>query len=565
MTDPTMLPGRTKALTLVGAMLGMLLAALDQTIVATAGPTIQKSLAIAPSLYTWITTSYLVASTVLVPIWGKLSDMYGRRRMLLAGIAVFLTGSVLCGVSQTATQLILFRALQGMGSASLFTSAIAVIADLFAPAERGKYQGIFGAVFGLSSVVGPLVGGFITDNIGWHWCFFINLPVGAVAVAFIVLRMPALRPRVERAVTLDLLGVVTLAVAVVPLLLALSLGRATLQPGETGYLWTSWQTGALFGTSLVGLVLFLMAEGRARDAIIDLKLFSNRAFAIGNAASFIAGMPFLGAIVFLPLFMVNVVGASATSSGLTTVPLTFGIVAGNIVSGQLVSRTGRYKPFILAAMAILTVAFALMAFTLSPSTTRFEAGWKMFIVGVGLGPGIPLYTLVVQNAVPPQVIGAATSVATFFRQMGATVGLAILGSVFATTLSSAIETRMAEATKGLPPALVEQLKQRGAGPNDEGDGASRAAVAFDKEQVKARMHAAFAARPQTPEAARTEQMAFATVDRVDAALKEAFAEAIARVYLVGIFIALLGLLASTTLPVLPLRGRAQHGPPPAME
>lgn len=563
--DPTLLPHRTKVLALAGAMLGMLLAALDQTIVATAGPSIQKDLGIEPSLYTWITTSYLVASTVLVPVWGKLSDLLGRRRILLVGIAIFLIGSLLCGVSQNATQLILFRAVQGVGSASLFTSALALIADMFAPAERGKYQGMFGAVFGLSSVAGPLLGGFITDTLGWHWCFFINMPVGAVAVLFIVLRMPPLRPRVPRRFLIDFFGLVTLALGVVPLLLALSLGRATLVPGETGYLWGSWQIGSLLGTALIGLFLFVLAERSANDPLMDLKLFRIPAFAMGNLASFIAGMPFLGAIVFLPLFMVNVVGASSTSSGLTTVPLTLGIVVGTILSGQLVSRTGRYKPFILGAQVILVGAFALMAFSLSPETTRLDASWRMFLVGLGLGPGIPLYTLVIQTAVSPSVIGAATSAATFFRQMGSTVGLAIFGTVFATTLASSIETRLADATRGLPPALVAQL--RAPAPTSE-EGAS-AGAGFDTDRAKDAVRARFAAeRAQAgdvPALRDAEATALGAVDTVDRALKEAFSEAIARIYLVGIFIAILGLLASSVLPVLPLRPRGPDSPPPALE
>lgn len=569
-SDATRLPGRQKAFTLVGVMLGMLLAALDQTIVATAGPTIQKELAIEPSLYTWITTSYLVASTVLVPIWGKLSDMLGRRRVLLAGIAVFLGGSVLCGVSQSAAQLIVFRAVQGIGSASLFTSALAVIADLFVPAERGKFQGLFGAVFGLSSVVGPLVGGFITDALGWHWCFFINLPVGAVAVSFILTRMPRLRRATvegERP-TVDVLGALALGLAVVPLLLALSLGRAELRAEETGWLWASWQILSLLALALLGFVAFVLVEGRARDPIVDLKLFTNRTFALGNLATFIAGMPFLGAIVFLPLFMVNVVGASATSSGLTTVPLTFGIIAGNIASGQLVSRTGKVKPFLTGAAAILALAFAVLAFTLTPETTKLSASLKMFFVGLGLGPGIPLYTLVIQNAVPPQVIGTATSVATFSRQMGSTVGLAVLGTVFATTLSSSMAVSLKEATAGLPPPLVAQLEAARGGDASAGEGGS-VDSAFDRASVEKRVREVFDARRRatgpSEEMDAAERAALEAVGKVERAIKESFTAAIARIYVVALFMAVLGFFASLVIPVEPLRGRPARSPPTAVE
>lgn len=570
MTDATQLPGRQKALTLVGVMLGMLLAALDQTIVATAGPTIQRDLAIEPSLYTWITTSYLVASTVLVPIWGKLSDMLGRRRVLLVGIAVFLGGSVLCGLSQSAAQLIVFRAVQGIGSASLFTSALAVIADLFVPAERGKFQGIFGAVFGLASVAGPLVGGFITDTLGWHWCFFINLPVGVVAVTFIVAKMPPLRRAgsADRRVDIDVTGAVVLGVAVVPLLLALSLGRAAVRPGETGWLWGSWQILGMLAVSLAGFALFAVVEGRARDPIVDLKLFTERTFAIGNLAAFLSGTPFLGAIVFLPLFMVNVAGASATSSGLTTVPLTFGIIAGNIVSGQLVSRTGQVKPFILGAGVVLGLAFALLAFTLTPDTTRLDASLKMFFVGLGLGPGIPLYTLVIQNAVSPQVIGTATSVATFSRQMGSTVGLAVLGTVFATTLSSEMTDKLSAATAGMPPELAAKMQtELAAGPTareneDTAADSGPAAAAFDRQVVEARVRASFAARRlaqgPSPGLDAAEAAALESVGKIERAIKESFTLAIAQIYVVALVMALLSLLASLWMPVQPLRGR---GPP----
>lgn len=467
-------------------MLGLLLAALDQTIVATAGPDIQRDLHIEPGLYTWITTSYLVASTVLVPIWGKLSDSFGRRRVVLAGISVFLLGSVLSGVAQSAGQLILFRAVQGLGSASLFTSAFAVIADLYPPQERGKVQGAFGAVFGLSSVVGPLVGGFITDHFGWHWCFFVNIPLGGIAIAVILAKMPPLARQLDVKPRIDVVGAFLLAVGVVPLLLALSLGKVEVRAGETGWVWGSWQILTMFALAVVGIIAFLVVESRVRDPIVDLKLFRTRAFALGNFATFAAGMTFLGAIVFLPLFMVNVVGATATYAGLTTVPLTFGIIAGNIFAGNMVSKTGKAKPFLVGSIFIAGVMFAVLAFTLGPDTTKLEASWKMFFVGVGLGPSIPLYNLVIQSAVPPQAIGSATSVATFSRQIGATMGLALLGTVFATTLSSQMAIEMAKATEGVPP---EMLAAPAPAEGADSEGARRAA--FDKVAVEARIHDAF--------------------------------------------------------------------------
>lgn len=674
MTDYTQLPRNQKVLTLVGTLLGMLLAALDQTIVATAGPAIQKDLHIDPSLYVWLTTSYLVASTVMTPVWGKLSDIYGRRRVLVIGISIFLLGSLACGVSQGTTQLIAARIVQGIGAASLFTTAFAVVADLFTPRERGKYAGIFGAVFGLSSVVGPLLGGFITDNFGWHWCFFINLPIGAVALAVIITRMPALLQDHDHKPTIDFGGAALFAVAIIPLLLALSLGKTEVAPGQTALLWTSPAMVGMLAAFVIGSVAFIAWEKRARDPMIDLSLFSNRAFAIGNVASFTVGMAFLGAIVFLPLFMVNVVGLSATQSGLTTTPLTFGLVFGNIFSGQVSSRTGKYKFLILGSLVILTTGFAIMAFTVHSDATQAGMTLRMILIGLGLGPSIPLFNLHIANSVEPHQIGAATSTATLSRSLGSTMGLAIFGTVFGTTLSHAMTDRMAEATKGLPPQLAAQFQPQTSTSTSTEEGAP-APTGFDAAAIEQKIHdsfnaqraaievafskdgfgldlgrdeaftslaaaltaiteqherkrrsayaaldagpealAALAADPSTPpmlanallhgsggvstcgsplackgpaidlalaagraeaiSAVRAKAIAQAkagldaaevtavdTVHKIAQSVKESFTDAITRVYGVGIFFALLGLLVSLTIPELPLRGGSRPQTP----
>ncbi len=523
--DAISLPPAQKRLALVGVLLGMLLAALDNTIVSTAGPSIQRDLGIEPGLYVWITTSYLVASTVLVPIWGKLSDSIGRRKVLLAGIAVFLLGSVLCAVSQNAIQLILFRAVQGMGSASLFTSAFAILGDMYEARERGKLNGFFGAVFGLSSVVGPLVGGFLTDNFGWHWCFLVNVPVGIIAIAFILARMPPLLPRGVKDTSIDIAGAVFLALAVVPLLIALSFGKAVLRAGETGYLWTSWQELALFGASLVGFVAFLLVERAAKSPIVDLKLFSNRAFAMGSLAAFAAGLTFLGAIVFLPLFMQNVVGERATGAGLTTLPLTFGIVFGNIGAGQATARTGKYKPFIVGAIALSCIAFGILAFTLDIHATKLSVSWKMFLIGLGVGPAIPLFALAIQNAVAPQFIGVASSMATFSRQMGATIGIAILGTVFSTTLSDGLAAKMKVATEGVPEGMLQQFQHNQSEASAEGESPKGA---FDRAAIEQNVHRAFGAQRALVVAALKDNDAAAVAAlkadaRVDARLRTVLA------------------------------------------
>ncbi|MEN9798735.1 MAG: hypothetical protein RL653_2431 [Pseudomonadota bacterium] len=563
-----------KIFTLVGTLLGLFLAALDQTIVSTAGPAMQRDLQIEPSLYAWITTSYLVSSTVMLPIYGKLSDALGRKRVLVAGIVIFLLGSLLCGVSQSTVQLILFRAVQGLGSASLFTSAFAVVADLFPPSERGKYQGIFGAAFGLSSVVGPLAGGFITDHFGWHWVFFVNLPIGALALFFITTRMPPLqRPGVK--LSLDVAGVLALALFTVPLLLALSLGRTEVRPGETGFPWGSPQVVGMFVASAVGLLAFIAAEKRAKDPILDLGLFENRVFTTGNVASFFGGAAFLSAIVFLPLFMVNVVGLNAASSGLTLTPLTVGVIAGNVGAGQLVSRMGRYKPMMVGALLVLCGAFALMGFTLGPDSTQGEVGWKMVLVGLGLGPTIPLYTLAIQNAVPLERVGVATSAASFFRQMGSTMGVAVLGTVFGAALGAGMQVQLREATEGMDPALRAQFAERmddsrTQAPAGEGaPGASAPSLDAAREKIRRAFDARRSAVQGQVQAlaglAQAEQAALSAVDRVDRARKQAFAEAVAQIYRYALGLAVLALLATLAIPALPLRRTQAPAAAPPME
>ncbi|MDP3235905.1 MAG: MDR family MFS transporter [Myxococcales bacterium] len=479
-SEPPALTRQQKVLTLAGTLLAMFLAALDQTVVATAGPDMQRSLHLPPGLYTWITTAYLVTSTVLVPVYGRLSDLFGRKVILLVGVVIFLAASALCGISQNATQLIAFRALQGVGSASLFISAFAVVADLFTPAERGRYTGLFGAVFGVSSLVGPLLGGFITDHFGWHWVFFINLPIGAVALAFIVLRMPALKPQLAERPTVDVMGAVLLAVGAVPLLIGASLGRTVLREGDVGFLWTSPPMLAMGLLVVLGLVGFVAWELRVKDPLVDLSLFKTPAVKWGVLAMFVLGAAFLTPMVFLPLFMVNVVGVTATASGLTISPLVMGIVAGNVVSGQLASRFGTYKPFMLVALVVMTFGFLVMGFTLTASSTQSEVTLKMVLLGLGLGPSIPLYTLAIQNAVDPRQMGVATSMTTFFRSMGSTVGVAVVGSLFATTLAESVSTRMVKATEGLSPQVVERFSKQQPGAEADESGA----LHFDAEAQK---------------------------------------------------------------------------------
>jgi len=516
---------REKVFTIVGTLLAMFLAALDQTIVGTAGPAMQRDLHIAPSLYPWITTAYLVASTVMVPIYGKLSDLYGRKPILLVGVAIFLVGSLACGFSNTTWTLIASRALQGVGSAALFTSAFAVVADIFAPAERGKYQGIFGGAFALSSVIGPFLGGFLTDSLSWHWVFFVNLPLGAIAIAFIVAKMPMLKRPRESKPRIDWAGAFGLLVAVVPFLIALSLGR------DAGV--TRW---VLIGISLLGVIAFILIERRAAEPLLDLRLFENKIFAVGNLATFILGAGFLGAIVFLPLFMVNVVGLSATAAGLTLTPLTFGIVAGNIGAGQIVARLGKYRPLMIIGNVILLIGFALLAFTLRPDSTMAEVTVKMVVLGLGMGPSIPLYTLAIQNAVPARDLGVATASVTFFRQIGSTLGVTVLGAAFALTLVAgltAIHPAGALATVDAPA-------------NKAGEGA-----------IPVQLHVDVPAWKQSVEKQYSDPAhraaALEAVDELDRKTKIAVTDATRAIYRWGLLLALGGLICSLWIPQIPLR------------
>lgn len=548
-----------KAFTLLGAMLGLLLAALDQTIVSTAGPAIQADLRIPASLYPWLTTAYLVTSTMMIPISGKLSDLFGRRPVLVAAILTFLLGSLLCGVSRTTLQLILSRAVQGLGSAGLFTTAFAVVADLFPPAERGKYQGLFGALFGLCSVVGPLAGGFLTDTLGWHWVFFINLPLGVVALIFIFLRMPPLRPESLTRPRLDTAGALALVVAVMPLLLALSLGRGEAAHGGGGFSWTSSPILGLFALSAVGLAVFLLVERRAPEPIVDPRLFRGRTFALINATVFVIHASFLSAVVFLPLFMVNVVGLSATSAGLTLTPLTLGVTTGNVLSGQLVAKVGRYKGLMLGSLVVLAASFSLVAFTLSPESSPAEVRVMMVLVGLGLGPTFPLYTVAIQNAVPRQQLGVTTAAVTFFRQLGATVGVTILGAVFAASLAGQFRARLPEASAALPPELRASIL-----PTAQGG----VGVAFHPHEARERIRAAYAARRNTPaaEVARLdaeEQRALAAVERVDAAVKDSFTRAISWLFRLSVLLTVVALLLTVFLPEVPLRRTHTSSPLPA--
>ena len=420
--DPALgLSHRAKMEILFAVMLGLFLGALDQTIVGPALPTIVTQLS-GNDYYVWAITIYLLTSTISVPFWGKLSDLYGRKPIFMIGITIFLIGSALSGLSQNMGMLILFRGIQGVGAGALFPVALAIIGDLFTPKERGKYQGLFGAVFGIAFVVGPIIGGFLTENFGWHWIFYVNIPIGIVALIVISRLLPTVK-RSDATKNFDLIGGAIFTVAISFLLV----GLTNKQFGD----WTDPTVGGFILIGLVGTILFLIAEARAKEPIVPLDLWRNRTYSASMVSTFFAAFAFFGAIVFLPRWFQVVEGFSPTNSGLAALPLMVGLIISSVVSGYLVSRTGRYKWLLVGS--IIVMGFGTLLMTQLATDTPVPVVWLwMLIVGLGVGPTFSVFTIVIQNAVPFRQLGVATSNLTFFRQIGGTIALAFVGTIFGT-------------------------------------------------------------------------------------------------------------------------------------
>lgn len=528
-SEPQTFTPLEKRVTLLALMIVFLLSALDQTIVSTAMPRIVAQLS-GLDLYPWVTTAYLLASTVMVPIYGKLSDIYGRKPILVVGIAIFILGSGLCGLSGEfgdlpllgggMVQLIVFRAIQGLGGAALITSAFAVIADLYPPRERAKLGGLFGSTFGLASVIGPLIGGFFTDLptahlfgydiAGWRWVFYINLPLAGLALFLILVEMPRLTHRTGGRI--DFAGAALLLTTFVPLLLALSWG------GMAG--WGSPRILGLFALSAASLAAFLFVEGRVDNPIISLSLFRNRTFAAANLSAFLMFMAFMGMVSFLPLYMQMGLGLPATTSGLAMTPLTIGLIAAATASGFLVNRIGRYKAVMVGGAAVTALAAFLLSRTPSDAGL-FDLMWRVTLLGLGLGPAQSVFNLASQNAVPRHQLGVATSAGQFFRQVGSTVGVAVFGAV--------LTHNLATPTRSAP-------------------------------------HAEPAAQVQTLSLADLERMALApatpggSTSAVDPAVRHTVAEAILGVIFAGFVVCLLGLMSTLLVPDLPLQPSRKPDP-----
>jgi EmrB/QacA subfamily drug resistance transporter len=434
---PATLPRREVTIVFAALMLAVLLAALDATIVATALPTITAELGGLNQL-SWVVTGYLLASTISTPLYGKLGDLYGRKRVFQAAIVVFLVGSALCGQAQGMGELIAFRTLQGLGGGGLIVLAQAIIGDIVAPRDRGRYQGVIGAVFGVSSVAGPLLGGFLVDNASWRWIFYVNIPVGIVALAVIAvaLRMPEQR----RHARIDVLGTILLSLAAGCFVLATSLGGAT-------YGWGSWQIIGLGVVTVLSTAVLIPVENRAAEPVLPMSLFSSRVFTVAGAIGFVVGFGLFGATTYLPLFLQIVTGASPTGSGLELLPLILGLLVTSIGSGQIIARWGHYRPFPIAGTAIMVVGFWRLS-TMGPSTSGLERSLDMVILGLGIGLVMQVLVLAVQNDVDYRNLGVATSGATFFRSIGGCFGVAICGAIFSNRLTDELSK-----LSGLPPSV----------------------------------------------------------------------------------------------------------------
>jgi EmrB/QacA subfamily drug resistance transporter len=515
---------QTRTRIFIAVMLGLFLAALDQTIVGTALPRIVTDLH-GNEIYTWAFTAYLITATVSGPIYGKLSDLFGRRPVLLFAVAVFLLGSLLAGVSQEMWQFVLFRGIQGLGAGALFPVALAVIGDLFDANERGKYQGFVGAVFGLSSLIGPAIGGLITDTVGWHWVFFVNLPVGAIVFVVVWRSLPTIRPS-SATPRIDYLGAAVLVAALVPILI----GLTNKQSGS----WTDPTVGGLIVAGLLITALFAWVESRAAEPIVPLELFRNRSFTISVIAMFLASMAFFAPIVFLPRWFQVVGGASATQSGYQILALLGGLIVSAVLSGQIVARTGRYKALALGATMVLALGLFLLSNLRADTPLPVLWVW-MFVTGIGVGPTFAIFTLVVQNAVAPRFIGTATSNLTLFQQVGGSVGLAAAGTLFGARLVEELPRQL--AASNVPPPVV-------AGFTSQGSGAILSQLSGVGDLGQAILAAA-------PAAARAQLEPF--VPDIVAAIHRAFSLATASTFVFGIAAAIVAAMAVVFLREVPAR------------
>ncbi|RJQ40021.1 MAG: DHA2 family efflux MFS transporter permease subunit [Dehalococcoidia bacterium] len=516
------LPRKQLILTMAGVMLAMFLSSLDQTVVGTAMPRIISDLG-GFAHYTWITTAYIITSAVTIPITGKLIDMFGRKPFYIGGLVIFVLASVLCGLAASMLQIIIFRGIQGIGAGVMMAIAFTVIGDLFPPAERGKYQGYMSSMFGLSSIIGPPLGGFITDAFSWHWVFFINVPLGALVIILLLLFFPHIKPdNLKHKV--DYPGLATLVLCVVPAMLALSWGGAE-------YPWRSPEIIGLFIFAAAMLMLFIFIESRSPEPIIPLSLFKNGIVTMSEVVIFITGMGMFGGIIFIPLFFQGVMGASAAQSGSFLTPMMLGIVFGGFISGQLLARAGGHYR-LQGTVGIAIMAFGL--FLLSRMTGETSSGTAVFnivVTGFGLGITMPVYVIAIQNAVPYQMLGVATSSGAFVRSLGGSVGLAVFGSIMNNRFGVELATRVPDAVKtAIGP---EQLRALANNPE-----------AMFNPEAQARLQSLIEGLgPQGDTLAR----------QTITALRQSLEAAMSEVFAIAVIVVLVGLIVSLFVKEIPLR------------
>lgn len=536
---------RQKVIIMLAVMSGLFLAALDQTIVGTALPKILSEFGALKEL-SWVVTAYLLTSTIAVPIAGKMSDLYGRRKLLMIGIVIFVAGSLLCGIVGNIEQLIAFRALQGIGGGILFANAFAVIGDLFSVRERGRWQGIIGAVFGLASLIGPLLGGYLTDahsilgvTTSWRWAFLINVPVGIVAFTLIARYLPTIISKKDEVV--DYLGASLLAVCLGSLVIACSLG------GTPDWDWNSPQIIGLFVASAVSLVGFIWAERRAADPIMPLRLFKNQVFALICFLMVLFGVGFFGAIIYIPTFAQQILHFSATNSGIILLPMVIGLTISSLTMGQIVHRTGKYKVIVIAGLIVATIGIYALS-TLTQQSTYWDLSWRMAVTGFGLGAALPIFALAAQNAVGHQDLGVASSSVQLFRSIGGTVGLAILGGIMNNQLSKSLGNIQEEPFVKIA--------------NQQGQGALFANFDINSLQAFLSEQAQKGALAQINGLAEPiKSTALNALNHLNATLQTALASSITKIFLISAIIMGVSAIISLWLKELPLRHDSGEVPP----
>ena len=503
-------------ITLGGIMLAMLLGALDQTVVGTSMPRIITDLG-GFNKYTWVTSIYMITSAVTVPIAGKLSDMYGRKLFYLIGIAIFVSFSLACGLSQNMNELIVFRGLQGIGGGCLMTLAFIAIADLFSPQDRGKYQGLMTVVFSFASIIGPTIGGYLTDQVSWHWVFFINVPLGFIVFITFVKFFPNLQgSRVKHSI--DFGGLSTLILTVAPIMLALSLGGVE-------YAWKSVQIIGLLVFAAIMLALFLFLETRAREPILPLSIFKNRIVAISDLVSFLSGMGMFGTLTFVPLFYQGVLGASATLSGNMQIPMSLAVMVTAFIAGQIISRKGLFRPLGILAM-IMTCTGIFVLSRLNPQSAYWNVIIGTICIGCGMGFSTPTFTIAIQNSVPRENLGVATSSFTFLRSFGGSIGLAIMGSIVNTRFLSAVYSE-------IPQNLLNSIPKE-----------SLSSIVHNPQVLVNP-----AVKAQLEESLKNSGVSAGAYNQIMTGLHQALSTAITTAFLISFFILLTGLVGACFLKV----------------